>query len=211
MSRTLSPAAKQLVTGAVLVVATAVAVGAWAAATRDPASTQAGRVAVVATTPAPAPSPTPVETSTDAKAKGSTAGTATATAATRPKPRPLLDDGRHAVRITTVDTEGRTVTVDVIQFLTGDAAIKAASAAGQESPPPNDYFIVNDNPKLRTLPVAAGAPVTVNALLAMETGSATKNVSISFGKLAQLQNQNALFWITVRDGRVTAIAEQYIP
>jgi hypothetical protein len=212
MSRTLSPAAKQLVTGTVLALTTALAVGAWAAATRDPARTQSNRVAVVATTPAPAPSPAPVETDAKAqgsKAQGSTAGTATATRS-KPKPRPLLADGRHAARITTVDTEGRTVTVDVIQFLTGKAAIKAASAAGEESPPPNDYFIVNDNPKLRTLPVRADF-VTVNTLMAQETGSSTKSTVITFEDFAQLDTRYAVFWVTVRDGRVTNISEQFIP
>jgi hypothetical protein len=212
MSRTLSPAAKQLVTGTVLALTTALAVGAWAAATRDPARTQSNRVAVVATTPAPAPSPAPVETDAKAqgsKAQGSSAGTATATRS-EPKPRPLLADGRHAARITTVDTEGRTVTVDVIQFLTGKAAIKAASAAGEESPPPNDYFIVNDNPKLRTLPVRADF-VTVNTLMAQETGSSTKSTVITFEDFAQLDTRYAVFWITVRDGRVTNISEQFIP
>jgi hypothetical protein len=212
MSRTLSPAAKQLVTGTVLALTTALAVGAWAAATRDPARTQSNRVAVVATTPAPAPSPAPVETDAKAqgsKAQGSSAGTATATRS-KPKPRPLLADGRHAARITTVDTEGRTVTVDVIQFLTGKAAIKAASAAGEESPPPNDYFIVNDNPKLRTLPVRADF-VTVNTLMAQETGSSTKSTVITFEDFAQLDTRYAVFWVTVRDGRVTNISEQFIP
>jgi hypothetical protein len=212
MSRTLSPAAKQLVTGTVLALTTALAVGAWAAATRDPARTQSNRVAVVATTPAPAPSPAPVETDAKAqgsKAQGSSAGTATATRS-EPKPRPLLADGRHAARITTVDTEGRTVTVDVIQFLTGKAAIKAASAAGEESPPPNDYFIVNDNPKLRTLPVRADF-VTVNTLMAQETGSSTKSTVITFEDFAQLDTRYAVFWVTVRDGRVTNISEQFIP
>ena len=212
MSRTLSPAAKQLVTGTVLALTTALAVGAWAAATRDPARTQSNRVAVVATTPAPAPSPAPVETDAKAqgsKAQGSSAGTATAIRS-KPEPRPLLADGRHAARITTVDTEGRTVTVDVIQFLTGKAAIKAASAAGEESPPPNDYFIVNDNPKLRTLPVRADF-VTVNTLMAQETGSSTKSTVITFEDFAQLDTRYAVFWVTVRDGRVTNISEQFIP
>ena len=212
MSRTLSPAAKQLVTGTVLALTTALAVGAWAAATRDPARTQSNRVAVVATTPAPAPSPAPVETDAKAqgsKAQGSSAGTATATRS-KLKPRPLLADGRHAARITTVDTEGRTVTVDVIQFLTGKAAIKAASAAGEESPPPNDYFIVNDNPKLRTLPVRADF-VTVNTLMAQETGSSTKSTVITFEDFAQLDTRYAVFWVTVRDGWVTTISEQFIP
>ena len=33
----------------------------------------------------------------------------------------LLDDGRHAAYLHEVDVDGRTITVDVIQFLTGQA------------------------------------------------------------------------------------------
>lgn len=36
-------------------------------------------------------------------------------------------------------------------FLTGEAANKAAAEHGDESPVPNDYYVVNDNTTLRTL------------------------------------------------------------
>lgn len=54
----------------------------------------------------------------------------------------------------TVGREPLRLSFDRAQFLTGDAADKAAAAHGQETPVPNDYVIVNDNPKLRVLTVA---------------------------------------------------------
>jgi hypothetical protein len=52
-----------------------------------------------------------------------------------------------------------TLTFDLAEFLTGEAAAQAAAEHGDESPPPNDYYIVNDNPKLRTMPIAPDATI----------------------------------------------------
>jgi hypothetical protein len=127
-------------------------------------------------------------------------------------PDSSLADGRHPARITAVDTEGEQVTIDVVQFFFGEAAAGAARADGSlEVPPPNDYWIRNVNPGLRTLPVATDAPVTVNVLSALETGSPT-NSTISLWKLASYGDvRGSLFWITTRDGAVTEIAEQFLP
>lgn len=58
----------------------------------------------------------------------------------------VLPDGRHPVRITTVDPDRRTITFDVIQFYWGDDATREAAKDHQESPPPNDDYIRNSNP-----------------------------------------------------------------
>jgi hypothetical protein len=124
-----------------------------------------------------------------------------------------LADGRHPVYIKTVDPNRPAITFDLIQFFTGEAATRAAAEDNQESPPPNDYYIRNVNPRLRTLPVRAGAPITVNVLAAQSTGSSTKDVSVTLAKLASwFPNQGtAPFWITVELGEVTRIAQQFVP
>jgi hypothetical protein len=136
--------------------------------------------------------------------------TAAAPATTEPA---VLTDGRHPVYLKTVDASGRTITFDLIQFFTGDAATKAAAEDGEESPPPNDYYIRNVNPRLRTLPVQAGAPITVNVLAAQETGSSTKNVPVDLEKLASYFPNSGTppFWITVAQGQVTRMEQQYLP
>jgi hypothetical protein len=58
--------------------------------------------------------------------------------------------------------------------------VQAAAEDGEESPPPNDYYIHNVNPRLRTLPVRSDAPITVNVLAAQSTGSATKDVAVTW-------------------------------
>jgi hypothetical protein len=125
----------------------------------------------------------------------------------------VLAGGRHPVYLKTVDPERRTITFDLIQFFTDDAAAKAAAEDGQESPPPNDYYIRNVNSRLRTLPVAADAPITANTLTAQSSGSATKNVPLTLDELAGYfpASDADPFWITVDGGQVTRIAQQYLP
>jgi hypothetical protein len=149
---------------------------------------------------------------------GATAATTGATAA-KPGGAPatteqaVLEDGRHPVFIKTVDPGRRTVTFDLIQWFTGEAATKAAAEDGKESPPPNDYYIRNVNSRLRTLPVAADAPITVNLLAAQSTGNATKDVSVTLDELAGYfpNRDTGPFWLTVEGGQVTRIAQQYVP
>jgi hypothetical protein len=76
---------------------------------------------------------------------------------------------------------------------------------------PNDHWIRNINPRLRTLPVAADAPVTVNALSADETGDSQTNSTSPCRSWRHTGTSGALFWLTTRDGAVTAIAQQWTP
>jgi hypothetical protein len=125
----------------------------------------------------------------------------------------VLADGRHPVYVKTVDPDRGTITFDLIQFFTGEAATKAAAEDGAESPPPNDYYIRNVNARLRTLPVASDAPITVNVLAAQSSGSSTKDVSVTLEELAGYfpNNGTAPFWITVAQGQVAKIAQQFLP
>ena len=93
----------------------------------------------------------PLPTTADGTSPSTTTGTPSAS------PTPILPDGRSAMYLTKIDVTGHTITFDLIEFLTGDAARKAWKKAYPTNPgPPDDYFIINDNPKLRTLPVAPG-------------------------------------------------------
>ena len=152
---------------------------------------------------------------------GGASGTTASTPATEPttsgptttSEQAVLADGRHPVFLQAVDADRRKVTFDLIQYLTGDAATRAAAEDGEESPPPNDYYIRNVNSRLRTLPVRSDAPITVNVLAAQSTGSSTKDVSVTLDELASYfpNSGTAPFWITVEQGQVTKIAQQFLP
>ena len=130
------------------------------------------------------------------------------TAATPTTSEPVvLADGRHPVYLKTVDPGRPTITFDLIQFFTGEAAAKAAAEDGEESPPPNDYYVRNVNPKLRTLPVRADATITAN-----QVAGSNQDVLVSLAKLATFtQDRSPVFWITVEQGQVTKIAQQFQP
>jgi hypothetical protein len=136
------------------------------------------------------------------------AATATTGAATPTSREPaVLADGRHPVLLKRVDSGGRTVTFDLIQFYQGEQAAIEAAKDRQESPPPNDFYIRNVNSRLRTLPVAADATITVNGLLATQT-----DTPVTLAKLASLtRSYSPVFRITVRNGQVVKIAEVWLP
>jgi hypothetical protein len=136
------------------------------------------------------------------------AATATTGAATPTSREPaVLADGRHPVLLKRVDSGGRTVTFDLIQFYQGEQATIEAAKDRQESPPPNDVYIRNVNSRLRTLPVAADATITVNGLLATQT-----DTPVTLAKLASLtRSYSPVFRITVRNGQVVKIAEVWLP
>ena len=170
-----------------------------------------------APTPAPSPSGEPASSLThDAAALSGTIDAEPAAQAAPPSPATpdgALPDGRHPARITAVDPEGEQVTIDVVQFFFGDAATEAARADhATDVPPPNDYWIRNVNPGLRSLPVASDAAVTVNILSSDETGDSQTTSIISLAKLASYGDvRGSLFWITTHDGIVTGIGEQWMP
>lgn len=130
---------------------------------------------------------------------------------------PTLADGRYAAYLTAIDTRARAVTFDVIQYLTGEEAAKAFHRDNPDIPegPPNNFYIVNRNPRLRTMPVYQNVHVEV-----IWMGSDLSPKVITFDQLPGYCAKNPVkdkyvwydpFWLDVRDGRIDAITEQYIP
>lgn len=102
--------------------------------------------------------------------------------------------------------------LDHAQLLTGAEAVAAATAHGDESPPPNDYYIVNDNPKLRTYPVEADAKVVV------AFGSPNDTMTMVLGQYYDVwlndtdgNGKNTPFWVTIENGKVTGASEFWSP
>jgi hypothetical protein len=125
-----------------------------------------------------------------------------------PSSRPVvLADGRHPVSLKAIDPNKGTITFDLVQWYFGEDAAREAAKDHQESPPPNDYYIRNVNPKLRTLPTAVDATITVNNLV-----NTQHPVPVTLAKLATLtRDRSPVFWITVRHDQVLKISEQWVP
>ena len=133
-----------------------------------------------------------------------------------------LTDGRYPVHVKAADaTSGsESITVDVIQFYTGDAANQASKEDGGEAPVPNDIYIRNESTKLRTIPVASGTTATVPYWQGQTMVNPPDGTKVSFSQFASAMNgnkswqqsdQNAIYWITIGSGEVTKIAYQYTP
>jgi hypothetical protein len=147
----------------------------------------------------------------------STAPTRSPSPTQSPSPSPpALTDGRHFVYVTKLHgtPPDATLTFDLAEFLTGEAAAQAAAEHGDESPPPNDYYIVNDNPRLRTMPVTPN--VTIQAI---DWTNCCELTDVPYTDWAAsltsptdaLYGTETQYWITVSDGRIVAIEEQYLP
>ncbi len=128
---------------------------------------------------------------------------------TAPLPRPGEDlaDGVHAVRI--ADFGDDWLSVDVVQWLSGKEADDAyAAATGDTSGVPNDYYIRNTSPEVRTLGVADDPEITVAW---DDTGPGEFPATYEELKAAIRERPSSPFWITVDRGTITAIHEQYTP
>jgi hypothetical protein len=119
----------------------------------------------------------------------------------------VLADGRHPVLLKAIDPGQGTVTFDLVQYFRDEEATREAAKDHQESPPPNDSYMRNVNPRLRTLPVGADAVITANQL-----AGSNQNVPVSLGRLASLTRAGSgVFWLTVRGGQIVQIGEQWSP
>lgn len=99
-------------------------------------------------------------------------------------------------------------------LLTGKAADAASAAHGGESPVPNDYYIQNDNPRLRDLVIVDQARVVGSQQL---TGSPGPNPSslkalLTFVAKGGPQVRATPFRLRYNDnGLVIRVQEQYLP
>ena len=134
-------------------------------------------------------------------------------------------DGRHFGYVKSVDVSSTPakVLVDVAEFLSGEEANVAAAEdgvieAGESIP--NDYYIRNEAKDPIALDVASDVRVTHIQC----PDSCTDGIpgefdafAASFGDtgektlLDNYRGAQSQYWITVRDGEVVAIDEQYLP
>jgi hypothetical protein len=151
-----------------------------------------------------------------AVATGSVGGSAQA-----PSPAATaLEDGRHFGYVRSVDPDASTIEFDLAYFLSGQEANDAYHAAGGTGPVPNDHFVVNDNPMLRTLALAPDVRLRLldwnhccetffDADLSLFGQAIKEQADITDGDL--IYRGQSSWWITIENGVVTEIEEQYSP
>lgn len=114
-----------------------------------------------------------------------------------------------------------TLAFDEAAFLTGEEAQQAAEKDGAVEPGeavPNDYYIQNPDKATTTYPIANDARITAKRCPPCRHGKPGELgpflASFMNGRQTYAQpyrGKYALYWLTVADGRVVAIDEQYIP
>jgi len=169
-------------------------------------------------TPTPAGSTSPSEPSSPSPEPSESSSVIPSATATAEPAAAALEDGRHYVYAEAV-SEGATgpeLTFDLAYFYTGEEAAQEAADRGDESPPPNDYYIVNDNPKLRTLPIGPDTVVRY-----VPDGTCCNLKAGDIDAWSEAVNGTAPtdypdmrytgWWITVRDGAIERVAMQWVP
>jgi hypothetical protein len=215
---TLRRARRRRVAGGFATVVAAVAVvtgGLMVAATVGPRSAPADHLKPSAVVPTPTSAPSPVETPPVGTPTSEPAGPVFATD---------LEDGRYIAFADQVvqHTEPLSLRFDLAILLTGDEANRYAADHGMEVPVPNDNIIVNENPKLRLMPLADDVEIDVIAY--GDCGPACgPNETLTVDEFANLialdepladgvhVGRSAPYWLTIRDGTIVKIEEQYQP
>ena len=117
----------------------------------------------------------------------------------------VLADGRHPVLLKAIDAGRGTVTFDLVQVFRDEEATREAAKDHLEAD--NDHYMRNVNPRLRTLPVGAGANITANQL-----AGSNQDIPVTLAKLSSLTRAGSgVFWITVRGGQIVQVAQQWSP
>ena len=107
-------------------------------------------------------------------------------------------------------TSATGIEFDLACWFTGEAEIDASAEDGEESPPPNDYYVRNENTMTRSLPVSPQVPVAWYP----EGGDPTTETVVDFEAWAEAVVGRGFMlgvWLDVIDGEVHQIREQWVP
>jgi hypothetical protein len=132
-----------------------------------------------------------------------------------------FEDGRHFGYVRSVDPGAGTIEFDLAYFLTGKEADQAfQEATGATGHVPNDVFVVNDNQLLRSLPLAPDVRLRLldwnhccetffDGDLSLFAQAIQEQADVTDGDL--IYRGQSSWWITIENGVVTQIEEQYSP
>jgi hypothetical protein len=109
-----------------------------------------------------------------------------------------------------VTTKANEIEFDLACWFSGDAAIRASKEDGQESPPPNDYYVRNINKLTRPLSVNGKTEVVWYP----EVGDPTSEGTTTYEDwLAQIEKRELMLgiWVEIEGGTVVEVHEQWTP
>jgi hypothetical protein len=191
-----------------------------ACSSSHPAASPASTATTTVTTSPPATDTSSTSPAASTVAPTTVPTTAPQQCATRSSPAGYdAHAGKYAVHLKKIDAVARTVDFDPIQFLVGDKAIAAyrRDNPGATDGPPNDYYIVNANPRVYQAWVAGN--VVVWDTRSQDGGGTDLKAETLAGLvryLAAHKTNNGFlaynpYWLTLTNGEVTTICEQWVP
>lgn len=126
----------------------------------------------------------------------------------KPGSETTLPDGEWYGYI--VDLNASEIEFDLACWFSGDAAVRAADEDGDESPPPNDYYVRNESEAVRSLGVDS---VTEVEYLANggDPNTVTTTSYEDWHVEWEISDFVPGYWLTIEDGKVTRISQQYVP
>jgi hypothetical protein len=153
---------------------------------------------------------------------GSTGSTGSANPGCSGAPAPAtLADGTYFGFVESIDTGSDAMAFDLACFYTGEEANEKAAQRGDEVPVPNDVYIVNDNPATRDVPVDPATELRLvdwNACCETSPGAELDALATAIpqGDLVEIDGFRyagslSPYWITIEEGRVVLIEEQFLP
>lgn len=119
----------------------------------------------------------------------------------------VLPDGEWYGGVRSFDEQG--ISFDLACLLTGEAAEAAATEDGEESPPPNDYYVRNESDEVRVLAVRPDTPVTWYP--SGDPNDEVKGTYTEWTEFLSTQESYLGIWVTIESGAVTEIAEWWVP
>jgi eukaryotic-like serine/threonine-protein kinase len=153
---------------------------------------------------------------------GSTGTTGSSNPGCSGTPAPAtLADGTYFGFLESIDVGSGVSGFDLACFYTGDEANEQAAARGEEVPVPNDVYIVNDNPSTRDVPVDPSVELLLidwNACCETSPGAQLDAFASALGdqdfvEIDGFRYAGGLspYWITIEEGRIVGIEEQFLP
>jgi hypothetical protein len=177
--------------------------------------------------PEPSPEPEPSDQPTSAMPLlGPTESRFIDNASAIPTSEDSLEDGDYFGYLHGVDPGAGTVEFDVAIMYVGPAAIDwlTANDPGAENPPPNDYIIVNEVERSRTLPLtddvlvwnwciesAGGLGFVERTVAQWAAAPATGDPLCEAGADALPRDPANLYWFDVRGNVVQQVVGQFVP
>jgi hypothetical protein len=161
-------------------------------------------------------------TSLSPQPTGSTGTTGSANPGCSGAPAPAtLADGTYFGYVESADVDSGTMGFDLACFYTGEEANEQAAQRGDEVPVPNDVYIVNDNTTIRDVPVDPSTELLLidwNDCCETSPGAELDAFASAIGgpdfvEIGGRRYAGSLspYWVTIENGQVVLIEEQFLP